>query len=51
MFAICRAKLKVLVKDALTTKAAYGPYVTPIEGDLGKRAGKKIPIIHPFCST
>lgn len=31
-----RAKVKVLVGDAASAKAAFGPYITPITTDLSK---------------
>ena len=31
----CREKVRVLVKDAVGAKAAYGPYVAPVAGDAG----------------
>ncbi len=30
-----REKVRVLVKDAAQAKAAYGPYVAPVAGDVG----------------
>ena len=30
-----REKVRVLVKDAASAKAAYGPYVAPVAGDAG----------------
>ena len=33
--ALCREKVRVLVRDVAAAKTAYGSYVTPVAGDVG----------------
>ena len=37
---ICRLRVKVVVRDVMAARSAYGPYVTPVSLDMGSPSGE-----------
>lgn len=39
---VCRAKVRILVKDTVAAKNGYGPYVEPVSVDINSQGEQRV---------